>query len=245
METTEKNRLYSCKDEELPVICGYTAYSFERDLPDFTAFSSNFSDEYLAGFNTRIKLVEELANPRLITVELKGITKELYGAMDSLIDPINRVAGYMKLAKSEIRITEKDFGLTLLRQKAKSKDAEGVLQNIRIVNANLDKHKEVLLKHGLTDELINHFSTVAKTVATNNQKQYEILSQRSVIVQANMKVFNELAAQFNEICNVGKILYKRKDTLKLKEYTFTELKKRVRNVPKNKVENKDENKSEE
>jgi len=245
METTEKNRTYSCKDEELPVICNYVAYSFGRDLPDFEAFSSNFSDVYFTGFESKIKLVDELINPRLATVELKGITKELYDAMDSLITPINHVAGYMKLAKSEIRITEKDFGLTLLRQKAKSRDAEGVLQNIKIVNANLGKHKEVLSKHGLTDELIYHFSTVAETVATNNQKQYEILSQRRVIVQNNLKVFNELAAQFNEICNVGKILYKGKDTLKLKEYTFTELKKRVRNVSKNKVENKDENKSEE
>ena len=245
MDKTEKNRTYNCKDEELPIICGYVAYSFRRDLADFTAFSPNFSNEYLIGFESKIKLIDELINPRLITVELKGITKELYDAMNSLIDPINRVAGYMKLAKSEITITEKDFGLTQLRQKAKSKDAEGVLQNIKIVNANLDKHKEVLSKHGLSDELINHFSTVAETVATNNQKQYEIINNRKSIVQDNLKLFNGLFNQFNEICNVGKILYKGKDILKLKEYTFTELKKRVRNVSKNKIENKDENKSEE
>ena len=243
MGKTEKNRNYNCKDEELPVICGYAAYSCRRDLADFTTFSPNFNGEYLTGFESKIKLTDDLINPRLITVELKGITKELYEAMDSLIDPINRVAGYIKLAKSEITITEKDFGLSLLKQKAKSKDAEGVLQNIKIVNANLSKYKEVLSRHGLSDELINHFSMVAETVATNNQKQYEILSQRQIIVQDNLKLFNELGTQLNEICNVGKILYKGKDALKLKEYTFIELKKRVRNVSKNKVEDKDENRS--
>jgi len=42
--TTDFSREYSCKDEELPVICKFTAFSLKRDLADFTAFSPKFNE---------------------------------------------------------------------------------------------------------------------------------------------------------------------------------------------------------
>ncbi len=44
---TNSNRSYGCKDEELPVICGYAAFSMKRDLADFTAYSPKFDEEYI------------------------------------------------------------------------------------------------------------------------------------------------------------------------------------------------------
>jgi len=36
-------RNYNCKDEELPVICRFAAFSLKRDIADFTAFSPKFN----------------------------------------------------------------------------------------------------------------------------------------------------------------------------------------------------------
>lgn len=52
------------------------------------------------------------------------------------------------------------------------------------------------------------------------------------IVQENTGLLNGLFEQLTEIFNVGKILFKATDPVKLKEYTFSELLKQVRRKDK-------------
>lgn len=225
---TQDARKYNCKDEELAVICGYAAFSLKRDLNEFIAFSPKMDQTYVDSFETKIEAVNEILSPQLETAELKIITSRLYATMDGLINPLNRVGGYLTLAKKNVPISAKDFGLTALRKKANTKDAEGVLQEIKIVQANLAKYKTSLAEQGLTDDLIDSFGNAATSIAEDNQKQYEIVSARKTNAQQNVSLFNELHAQLMEICDIGKILYKDTDALKLQEYTFAELKKKVR-----------------
>ena len=233
MEKTEKNRTYNCKDEELPVICGYVAYSFRRDLTEFTAFSSNFSDVYLTGFETTIKLVDELINPRSITVELKETTQRMNSNIQTLLSLTNKAGGYLKLAKNEIAVTPKDFGLSSLKSKIYRKDAEGIMQYARLVKSNLEKHIVPLKANGMPDSFIPDFSSTYAAIGADNQLQFEIISKRKEIASSNIALFNGLYSQMMEICNIGKIIFKGKSKQKYNEYTFTELKKKVRIISAN------------
>ena len=230
--TTSNQRDYNCKDEELPVICGFAAFSLKRDLAEFTSFSPKFTTAYVTDFETKIASVNEVIMPKSETLELKAITVRLYATMDGLTDSINRVAGYLKLAKGGLTITAADFGLTLLRKNISSKNAEGVISSLRTVNNNLTKYATVLGAQGLTPELAAKFVAAGTAVAADNQKQYEIVSHRKSIVQNNLGLFNSLYEQLTEILRVGKILYKANDAAKLQEYTFNSLLKQVRIVSK-------------
>jgi hypothetical protein len=160
--------------------------------------------------------------------EQKIITTRLYGTMDGLIDPINQLQGYIKLAKKAIPTSLTDFGLTALRKQARSKDAEDAQKSLQLVNANILKYKESLSEQGLSDDLAAHFTNAAVAIDADNQKQYEIMSNRMKLVDTNIESLNELYAILSEILEIGKILYKGKNPLKLKEYTFDTLKKTVR-----------------
>jgi hypothetical protein len=107
-------RSFNCKAEELPVISRFTVFSLNRELADFTAYSPMFNDEYVALFETRIAGVSELVAPKSETVQFKAITKRLYGTMNALINPINRLTGYINLAHEQLKISPSDFGLSLL-----------------------------------------------------------------------------------------------------------------------------------
>lgn len=225
-------RDYNCKDEELPVICNYAVFSFKRDLADFTAFSPKFNLDYVAAFEEKNVAVSEVIMPRSETLDRKNITVRLYTTMDGLTDPINRVSGYLKLANASLTVTAADFGLTLLRKNISTKNAEGVISSLRTVSNNLKRHEAILTEQGLTPELSNRFTEALTAIAADNQKQYEILSNRKNIVQNNIGLFNELYGQLTEILNVGKILYKTTDAVKTQEYTFSSLLKQVRIVAK-------------
>ena len=221
-------RKTNCKDEELPVICKFAAFSFKRDLSDFTYYSPRFNEAYVSSFGTKITEVTELVEPKSETVQLKTITERLYATMNGLINPINRLTGYINMAYESIRVSPADFGLTLLRKGINSKDAESVIKNLHIVISNMNRNMDILAAQGLQTELVALFSVAANSISADKQSQYEIISNRKVLVQNNVGMLNSLFEQLTEILAIGKILYKYNDAVKLQEYTFSELKKRVR-----------------
>ncbi len=227
---TDVSRNYKGKDEELPVMAGYVAFSLERDLADFQAFSPIFSSDYLTAFKAQAQRVNELVFPATETSRLRIATQRLYSTMDSLLDPLARISGYLTLAKKNLVSSPSQFGVVALRNKITARDAEGVLKTLRVLNDNIAYHQPILQPVGLSDDMIALLKNAVDSIHADNQEQYKIVSARRELVQGNVGILNELYASIMEICNVGKVLYKTSDPQKLQEYTYTELLKRVRLV---------------
>ena len=245
-------RKYKCKNEELVVICDYVQSSFTRDLAEFTAFAPKFNQQYLTDFKNKNEAMNQVIFPQEKTKELKLLTARLYANMDKLLAPLDHLEGYVKLAASEslkpieqddeddddveveendpqtLPFTPADFGITTLRQKLRRKDAEGVLKGLQLINSNIEKNSELLIKQGLSTTIINQFKAAFPEIDTDNQKQYEIVSKRRLLTDENIKLLNALYDQMMEICQIGKVLYKSTQKVKLPDYTFSYLIKKVR-----------------
>jgi hypothetical protein len=223
-------RTYNCKNEEVPVIGRYLLYIFKRDFADFAAYIPViFTNEYIIDFEQKINDVNNLVNPQAETVELKNTTTHMYSVMDSLIGPADIVSLYIKFSKGAIPISARDFGLTPLKHKIRSRDAEGVLKNLRIVVDNLEKYGAQLAEQKLDENIIRRFTDALPAIETDNQHQFEIVSKRKTIVENNINIINNLYGIIVEICKIGKMMYKGENDLKVRDYTFAELRKNVRN----------------
>jgi len=220
-------RLYNCRDEELPTICDLAAFSFTRDLADFTAYSPKFKNGYLENFLTTIANARDVIEPKSETLEHKASTARLHSAMVSLNDPIKRLGGYLNLAHEKLNISAAEFGLNHLRDSITDFDQEGASKSLHVVNSNIRKYKAALMEQGLTETMIELFISAASIFIKEKNSQYAILTNRKGIVQNNLTLFNNLYKQLLEILSTGKILYG-KDPAKLQEYTFNQLKKQVR-----------------
>ncbi len=225
METLKKFR---CKNEELIVICDYVLIALQRDLADFTAYSPIFDQKYLDAFKSQITAMRQVVFPLELTKELKMITAHLYDSMDQLLDSVLRLEGYLKLSKKEIPMSATDFGTVPLKQKIRRRDAEGVLQNLQRVIANIEKYKELLIKQGLSEASVDLFKKDFEQIDNGNNKQFEIVSNRRLLAAENMNALNALYEQLMEICGIGKILYRKFKPEKRPDYTFNNLMKKVR-----------------
>ncbi len=225
-------RNFNCKNEELPVVCGFVAQSLKRDLTSFTAYSPMFDEAYVTAYEAKIDAVEELVQPKSETVELKLITEHSYATLDGLINPINYVEGYISLAGKKVPISATDFGLSSLRKSCRSRDVENVLSSLRTTIANMKKYRTELTEKGLTDELSAKFTDGLTSLKDDSDKRYQVVSNRAALVQNNMGQLNDLNATMVEICDIGKILFKQTDRAKLKDYTFAQLMKKVRRTEK-------------
>ena len=222
------NRSFGCKNEELPVVCGFGATSLARDFGDFTAYSPLFDAAYLAAFQSKIAVVAELVHPQSETAGLKVITERMYQTMDGLIAPVNHLSGYLQLAGKEVPVSSGDFGLGQLRKSLRSRDVENVLTLLHTVDVNIGKYKSALMAKGLSEELIARFATAGKQLADDKNQKYALLSNRAALVQKNIGLLGDLYVQLTEICRIGKILYKQTDPAKLKDYTFAKMMNQVR-----------------
>jgi hypothetical protein len=225
-------RTYGCKDEELLFISIFVSLSLKRDLPEFTAYSPVFNQAYQTAFDGKIAVLKEVVMPKFMVTERKEVTTRLYGTMDGLLESARHLTGYIKLAKSDISIPLDDFGFAPLRKAVNAKDAEGTFKSLQFVNANVAKFKEVLAAKGLSEDFVTGLIATAASIAADKELQYEYDTKATALLQSNVGLFNELNAQLTEILSVGKILYTGKDPVKLKEYTFSELMKKVRRSSK-------------
>ena len=230
--STNASRNFNCKNEELPIICGFSAISLNRDLNDFSAYSPQFNSGYVEIYKANIDAAQELVQPKAETVQLKMLNEHIYTTLDSLLSVVNHVEGYLGLAQKTVPLTATDFGLTQLRKSCRSRDLENVLAQIRTVKGNMMKYQSELAAKGLSETLIGKFEETEAQLAENRNTKYKIVSNRMSLVQNNIGILNSLHDQLTEICKIGKILYKQTDKAKLNDYTFSYLMKQVRRVEK-------------
>ncbi len=216
-------RVYKCKDEDVPPICNFAESNLTRDLAAFTGYSPKFNQDFLRRFGTDIAMAYEIIEPQAEMQLQKAITDRIYGTIETLQDVANRLSGYIKFAELELI----DFGTADLRKSISNNDADAAIKSLNVISKNIANYKDQLAKEGLTDEFIARLDSASESLIADKKKQYEIFSNRALIVQANVGVFNELYKSLTMILTAGKILYQKKDPAKVKEYTFSELKKRV------------------
>lgn len=220
-------RYYNCKDSELTMICSFVAGSLEINRAEFSAYSPKFNDAYFFRFIDDTAKAMEVIPPQSEIQLRKVCTVRLYGTLDSLKDPINRLKGYLKLAYSELGISAADFGLPHLRKCVSSRETEGAIQDLHLVIENIENFKAPLILVGLTEALIALFISAHKSLIEDKRKQSEMLSDCRILTQSNLLLHNTLYRQLTEILLVGKILYKATDPATTSQYTFTDLKKHV------------------
>ena len=227
-KTESNSRAFNCKIEELVMICRFGLLLARRDLNDFTAFSPMFNESYFNDFEAKIIAADELVSPKTETEEMKRITKRLHSDIDSLLEPINKLRGYLQIAKNTVGMSDKDFGISLLCRKIHYRDVEGVRQNLIFINRNIQTYREQLSAVGLNEEIVNYLTGAVEPITQNNQRQFEILSHRKLTANENLIKLNELYENLMGFINIGKVIYKIADPTKSKEYSFENLKKNVR-----------------
>jgi hypothetical protein len=223
-----ETKTYDGTKEDMPVIGGFVATNLERDLPDFTAYSPAIDTEYLTGFKAQVAAVVELVTPQTEIANLRTVTARLYTTIDSLNVWLNKLNGYVKLAK----LPALDFGIAASNRFCDRKNVEGLLEQLKVVANGIERHQTALTEKGLTEEHIENFNAMRVSISEDNQLQYKTTEARKTLVRDNMQMLNQLYAQIMEICSIGKIIYKGVNALKVKEYTFSELKKQARTKTK-------------
>ncbi len=222
--------------EELPVMGRFLRDSFTRDLPDFTNFSPIFSAAYKSSFDAKLVQVEGLVSTSFYIKDIKKLTDTLYNDVDKLRPMMTQLEGWVRLAKSNLTILPKDFGIKQVRDKINRKDVEGLLKAVKVVAENVQANATALGSVGATTAAATAVQTLITKIKNENDEQNRKMNLKEEAVQANKSVIDELWTIMTDVMDAGKRLYKYTNKAKLGDYTKTMIMTRIRHEHKKKEE---------
>lgn len=227
---TNVSRNYKGKDEELPVMAGYVAFSFERDLAEFQAYSPIFSAEIrkLQNAHTTSKWIDFPGyrdHPPFVQWRSGSIPPWI---RCSILWHAFRVTSLWQ-GKASLRLLP-SLVWWHCATKIVNRDSEGVLKSLRVINDNIALYLPNLQEVGLSDEMVALLKNAQQSISEDNLEQYKIVMPARNWYKPISACSTNFYASIMELCSVGKILYKSSNPQKLQEYTYTELIKRVRLV---------------
>lgn len=236
-----EQKKFNCKNESLPVIGSFLLLSFVEDKQQFISFSPVFNTPFEDNLRAKIAFCSEMVVAEDLVKQQKEITKKIEKTLTDLRVKLNPIEGYIKLAVG-LDVSVNDFGLKKVREGINDKKPEDALSGLKTLAANLARNKTVLETVGYKTVLIDDITAATAVITSLNEQQNEFKNKRSRTADEVLKEYNLLFDMMSIVFNAGKAIFKGVDDVKLREYTFSIVKKRVDATIRSTDEKPDESK---
>lgn len=225
-----ETKKFNCKMQDIPVILGFTLTSLERDKEDFINYSPVYADPFIAYTRVMQAGCYEVVKAADVLKQQKVVKTNIDTTVGKFRIQLNRMEGYLKMAENEIDIKLEDFGIKTCRGALSKSDLEKVISEGRTLVVNLKRNTAKLSPKGLKKESIDEIAATVTELESLNENHNTLKNSRSRAAADNYALLNEAWDTIGMITSAGRALYKATDPVKLKEYTMTNLQKRVYNV---------------
>lgn len=209
------------KQEEIVPLADMLIASFERDQATFQAENVGYSVPFLNQFKAQTESVRQLERADTLLIQQKTITRELYQLADELYQPL-KVFGIV-VDKSGLPTTIVQETISNLR----NRNFEGALVNLKALNQVVNSNAELLTNKAMKANFPDLLETKFEEITIKSNLQTRIMQQRQLLTNNNVESYNKLYNDYiMDICKMGKVIFKKSP--KVKEYTITELVKKLR-----------------
>jgi hypothetical protein len=225
-------KLFQCKFEELPVIGEMVVGSARRDIVEFGEFSSIFTPSYFDVIDLKILNCRKKMRTWVVVQELKATTETVTTKTKQLRVMLNLLEGYIKLSSNDLDVKGSDMGLSIVRKAISHGNTEAVVMNVGNLLASVERNRTALEAHDMKSQLIDDIVAQTEEINALNIKQSEQESLRNRLTEENIDLFNDLWKALLPVFETGRVLYRGVDEAKLKDYTVTQLVKRINHTGK-------------
>jgi len=199
-----------------------------RDYAAFMAAAPNhFTEEYKTAYRTKLTEVENQVGIRNYWAQMKNITEDLGLKMTEIRPVLRKFEVNLNLAKKNLTISVKDFGLKELRKEVSKGNVEGAITAWGTILKNISDNKDLLKDKGFKDAQLTEMTGLRDSIRTLNQNQNLKTDEKEEAIRKNWQGIEELWDITKEVMDTGKNLYYFDNPQKAKDYMVTSLKRRV------------------
>ena len=211
------------KNEEVLHVAGFVLDSYKRDINEFKAFSGQFNEAFTANFETKVTGLKDMMEPLALTNALTATTKSLYALFTHAADVINRLEGFIAFGAKNLVSNPGDFNLHNVRKHIHRRHVEGFTLSISVTLDTIAKNQAPLEGGGMPKTFAKEIIELRDKITAVNLEQKQKLDERRDLVVKNQTQIEELMGIVSFVNTFGKIIYKRSNPDKIKDYTINNL----------------------
>jgi hypothetical protein len=220
---------FPCRIEEIPVLGECVVSSAEKDINDFNSYSPLFSFEYFSMVRSKIEICKTLlARSSTVAGEVNGVTQQLCDKGKDFRTALNVLDKYLQLDKDKLDVAIEDVGLKNVRVDTRKGNIEKFMSNVKISLVAVKRNLRVLEAQGMKPAFFKEIETQLQEINSLTKKQSELINKHDMLIAENTGKFNDLWNTIRAILNAAKAIYRDVDEVKMKDYTFTQLKRRIK-----------------
>ena len=224
-----QKRMYTCGTEEVSPMANILAASMLTDIVWFRGHSALFIPAYPASMIEKAAACNALITSDVLTQRIRIVTRTIGSKCDELSIKVNHANNYIHMVEpTDLNVDVNSMGVTPLRASLNNGNTEGVVKNGRVLIINVQANLTVLEPVGLTPAFLTELTELIDQIETLGNEQTDKKSKRNRNTDAYIGQFNELWAMEKLVMATGKALFKGVDEVKLKDYTYTTIIKRIR-----------------
>lgn len=211
---------FTLKAEEYVPAATFLKTSFVRDREELSSRFSEFTPDYLAGFEAQLTKVTGLEQALILTEEQKGITASLYDASNVVNKDLNFLSFYFERAGLDTAI------VTGVKKDLTSRNVEGACLKLAGLIQFITGKSALLESKGMNAGFPAELDAARVNLMTKNELQNKVMDTKKQLYKDNKAEYDKLYDYVSMIAKAGKIMY---DGMSKKdEYTVTKLISRMR-----------------
>ena len=197
----------------------------EKDQADFLVHYKKMDSSYLSGFRSQIDIIKSIESTFVLTEQQKGLTTDLYALCDTAVSKMEFLRTYVKPAGLDHSV------IASVNKQLKSRNVEGAVKTGKEALGYFKASEEKLVGGNMPDNFLTEMTDMFNTIEAKNTEQNAFFINRSQVVAQNKDSYNELYRYISEVCEAGKLVYK-KNAQKRKEYTVRYIESLLRSAKK-------------
>ena len=231
-----QERIYPCGTEEVSPMANIMAASMLTDIVWFTGHSPKFTPAFAAQMVEEAAACNALITSDTLTQRIRIVTRTIGTKCDELIIKVNHANNYIHMVEpTDLNVDVNAMGVTPLRKSLHSGNTEGVVKDARVLINNVQANITVLGPVGLTPTFLTDLTDLIDEIETLGNEQTDKKSKRNRNTEAYIGQFNELWTKVKLVMATGKALFQGVDDVKLKDYTYSTVIKRMRAAGRNPI----------
>ncbi|GAB3831485.1 hypothetical protein GCM10028821_21220 [Hymenobacter jeollabukensis] len=220
--------MFNCRAEEVAPLARLLRAHYQEDAADFVELlPEEYGKHFLTDYDARLQAAEAADSQRSAAGRSQQLGQQVLATMEQLPLRLNRLEARLRRAEG-LTVPLKAFGLKPVRDAREANDPERLELALKTLLQNLDANAAALQAKGHKAEETEQLRALRQELAAGSTAQDVAQTRQQGVTQEATQVLNELFRLMQELMADGKSLYRGVDKAKVKNYTLTQLLKRVR-----------------
>ncbi len=189
------------KIEEYVPVGQFLFASFSRDREELVTRFSEFSPEYLNGFEQQIKFIKQLEQSIQLSDEQKKTMYALFITADMLGSDLDFLSFYFKRAALDSSLISK------IKKNLRQRNIEMVLQELRKLVDYVAEHQKVLESKGMEGDYPKKLKSEITELDSKNTKHSAITENKIQLFKNNSQAYDKLCSYITTVAKAGKLFY--------------------------------------